>query len=57
LTPAEQQEMNTLVSQSQSPNELHYLENATYKKYLNVIERDLNLPRYALECVCDKESQ
>ena len=57
LTPAEQQEMNTLVSQSQSPNEINYLENATYKKYLNVIERDLNLPRYALECVCDKESQ
>ena len=32
------------------------MENATYKKYLNIIERDLKLPKYALECVCSKES-
>lgn len=56
LSSAEKTEMQNLVEQSKSPNRLCYLENTTYKKYLNIIERDLNLPRYALECVCKQES-
>lgn len=56
LTSEEKSEMDKLVNQSKTPNTINYLENATYKKYLNIIERDLKLPRYALECVCRQES-
>jgi len=56
LTSDEKSEMDKLVDQSKSSNTINYLENSTYKKYLNVIERDLNLPKYALECVCKQES-
>jgi len=56
LTPDEKAEMEKLVEQSKTPNTINYLENATYKKYLNIIERDLKLPKYALECVCRQES-
>jgi hypothetical protein len=49
--------MQTLVEQSKTPNSICYLENPTYKKYLNIIERDLKLPKYSLESVCKQESQ
>jgi hypothetical protein len=48
--------MNRLVSLSKSPNGINYLENSTYKKYLNIVERELKLPRYSLESICDVES-
>ena len=57
LTSSEKSEMQNLVEQSKTPNNINYLENPTYKKYLNVIERDLKLPKHALECVCKQESQ
>ena len=56
LTPDEKTEMQNLVEQSKTPNTINYLENSTYKKYLNIIEDNLNLPKYALECVCSQES-
>lgn len=56
LTPQENAEMNKLVNLSKTPNKINYLENPTYKKYLNIIERELKLPRYALESICDVES-
>ena len=56
LTSQENQEMQDLVEKSQNINNINYLENNTYKKYLNIIERDLNLPKYTLECVCYQES-
>jgi hypothetical protein len=56
LTPDEQTEMQSLVEQSKTPNTINYLENNTYKKYLNMIENNLNLPKYSLECVCSQES-
>ena len=56
LTAEENTEMQDLVELSKTPNSLNYLENPTYKKYLNVIERDLHLPKYSLECVCSQES-
>ena len=56
LTSDEKAEMEKLVEQSKTPNTINYLENPTYKKYLNIIERDLKLPKYALECVCRQES-
>ncbi len=56
LTPQENAEMNRLVSLSKSPNGINYLENSTYKKYLNIVERELKLPRYSLESICDVES-
>jgi len=56
LTSDEKSEMDKLVDQSKSSNTINYLENSTYKKYLNIIERDLKLPKYALECVCKQES-
>jgi hypothetical protein len=40
LTQSEQEEMQNLVEQSKTPNTINYLENATYKKYLNVIEKN-----------------
>ena len=49
--------MEKLVDQSKTTNTINYLENSTYKKYLNIVERDLNLPRYTLECVCKQESE
>ena len=57
LSTTEKAEMQNLVEQSKSPNTINYLNNPTYKKYLNIIEHDLNLPRYALECVCNQESR
>jgi hypothetical protein len=57
LSSTEKTEMQNLVEQSKSPNTINYLNNPTYKKYLNIIEHDLNLPRYALECVCNQESR
>ena len=57
LTSDEKSAMQTLVEQSKTPNSIRYLENPTYKKYLNIIERDLKLPKYSLECVCKQESQ
>ena len=57
LTPEEKNELQNLVKQSKTPNNINYLENATYKKYLNIIERDLKLPKYILECVCSQESR
>ena len=57
LSSSEKSEMQTLVEQSKTPNTINYLENSTYRKYLNIIERDLRLPKYALECVCKQESQ
>ena len=57
LTAAEQEEMQNLVEQSKTPNSLNYLENTTYKKYLNIIEHDLHLPKYSLECICRQESE
>ncbi len=57
LTPEEKSEMEKLVDQSKTTNTINYLENSTYKKYLNIVERDLNLPRYTLECVCKQESE
>jgi hypothetical protein len=56
LTSDEKSEMDKLVDQSKSSNTINYLENSTYKKYLNIIERDLKLPKYTLECVCKQES-
>ena len=56
LTSQEKTEMQDLVEKSKTPNTINYLENATYKKYLNIIERNLKLPKYALECVCRQES-
>ena len=56
LTLEEKLEMEDLVNQSKTPNTINYLEKPIYKKYLNIIERDLNLPRYGLECVCKQES-
>lgn len=56
LTPDEKTEMQNLIEQSKTPNTINYLENSTYKKYLNIIEDNLNLPKYALECVCSQES-
>lgn len=61
LTPEENKEMMNLVKESKTPknpptDRICYLENTTYKKYLNIIERDLNLPKYTLECVCNVES-
>ena len=56
LTSEEKSEMEKLVDQSKTTNTINYLENSTYKKYLNIIERDLNLPKYTLECVCLQES-
>jgi len=56
LTSDEKSEMDKLVDQSKSSNTIDYLENSTYKKYLNIIERDLKLPKYALECLCKQES-
>ena len=56
LTPQENAEMKKLVSLSKSPNRINYLENSTYKKYLNIVERELNLPKYALESICSVES-
>ena len=56
LTSKEIREMENLVEQSKNVNNINYLENSTYKKYLNIIERDLNLPKYTLECVCYQES-
>ena len=56
LTTQENKEMEDLVEQSKSTNIINYLENSTYKKYLNIIECDLNLPKYTLECVCYQES-
>jgi hypothetical protein len=49
--------MQNLVEQSKTPNTINYLENATYKKYLNVIEKNLSLPRHSLEAVCFQESR
>jgi hypothetical protein len=49
--------MQDLIEKSQNVNDIKYLENSTYKKYLNIIERDLNLPKYTLECVCYQESK
>ena len=57
LTSEEMSEMQSLVEQSKVPNTINYLENATYKKYLNVIEANLWLPKYSLECVCATESK
>ena len=57
LSTTEKAEMQNLVEQSKVPNTINYLNNSTYKKYLNIIENDLNLPRYALECVCKQESR
>lgn len=57
LTQSEQEEMQNLVEQSKTPNTINYLENATYKKYLNVIEKNLSLPRHSLEAVCFQESR
>lgn len=57
LTSDENSEMQTLLEQSKKVNTINYLENPTYKKYLNIIERDLKLPKYALECVCKQESR
>ena len=57
LSTTEKAEMQNLVEQSKTPNTINYLNNSTYKKYLNIIEHDLNLPRYALECVCNQESR
>ncbi|MBO7504870.1 hypothetical protein J6T66_01625 [bacterium] len=57
LTSEENTEMQNLVEQSKTPNTINYLANTTYRKYLNIIERDLNLPKYTLECVCRQESQ
>jgi hypothetical protein len=48
--------MQSLLEQSKVPNTINYLENNTYKKYLNMIENNLNLPKYSLECVCSQES-
>lgn len=56
LTSDEKSEMQNLLEQSKTPNKLNYLENKTYKKYLNIVERNLNLPKYSLECVCFQES-
>ena len=56
LSSNEKAEMDNLVEQSKKPNRINYLENPTYKKYLNIIERDLKLPKYSLESVCYKES-
>ena len=56
LTSQENKDMEDLVEQSKNINNINYLENSTYKKYLNIIERDLNLPKYTLECVCYQES-
>ena len=56
LTSEENAETQDLVEKSKTPNTIDYLENPTYKKYLNIVERDLDLPRYALECVCKQES-
>lgn len=57
LTPEENTEMQDLVEQSKTPNSLNYLDNTTYKKYLNIIEHDLHLPKYSLECICMQESK
>lgn len=57
LTEQENEEMQDLIEKSQNLNDIKYLENPTYKKYLNIIERDLNLPKYTLECVCYQESK
>ena len=57
LTSEEKAEMETLVEQSKTSNNINYLENQTYKKYLNIIEHDFGLPKYALECVCYQESK
>jgi len=57
LTPEENKEMINLVKESKKPNTINYLKIPTYKKYLNIIERTLNLPKYTLECVCFQESR
>lgn len=56
LTKKEQDEMDKLVKDSEKPNNIIYLKNPTYKKYLHIVERNLNLPKYSLECLCSKES-
>lgn len=56
LTPEEKKEMEQLVEESKNPNTKCYLEIPTYVKYLNIIERDLSLPRHSLEYLCSKES-
>lgn len=56
LTTDEKAELQWLVVQSKTPNSINYLENPTYKKYLNIIEHELQLPKYTLECVCRQES-
>lgn len=56
LTTDERTEIQSLVEQSKTPNSINYLENRVYKKYLNIIENGLGLPKYSLECVCSQES-
>ena len=56
LTSQEKTELTKLVALSRKPNRINYLENDAYLKYLNIIERNLNLPRFALESICKKES-
>ena len=56
LTQKEKQELNKLVEQSKTPNNIDYLNNSTYVKYLNNIEHDFGLPMHSLECLCYAES-
>lgn len=56
LTRDEKIILQDLLNKSQKPNNINYLQNDAYKKYLNLIESDLNLPKYTLECICKQES-
>jgi hypothetical protein len=48
--------MENLKKQSENTNEINYLENKTYIKYLNNIEAELKLPKDTLQSVCLAES-
>ncbi len=56
LTESENKELQKLLQDSQNPNNINYLDNNTYKKYLNIIESKLNLPKSTLESICLQES-
>jgi vacuolar-type H+-ATPase subunit C/Vma6 len=57
LTPAENAELRKLVEKSKIPNNLNYLENSAYMKFLWQVEYEFNLPRNLLSCMCWEESR
>jgi hypothetical protein len=57
LSNEDNNKLNEIVQKSKEPNNVNYLEENVYKKYLNHIEASLNLPKNTLQSVCYKESE